>query len=107
MAVGAREPGTVGAGAPCPTRSDRLHALSLLQQARAGLLATVTARQTNRASLVRLRFIREMNERGMRIIEQRVAVDSTDGLSESFEAVRSGAEFVADGFVDRKSRNGI
>lgn len=101
------EPVTVRAAASCPTRSDRLQALSLLQQARAGLLATVTARQTNRASLVRLRFIRDIDERGTHILEQRVAVDSTDGLSESFEAVRSGAEFVAEGFVDRKSRNGI
>jgi hypothetical protein len=95
------EPVTVRAGANCPARRDRLQALSLLQQARAGLLATVTARQTNRATLVRLKFVRQMDDRDRRIVEQHVALDSTGGLSESFGAVRSGAEFVAKGFVER------
>jgi hypothetical protein len=95
------EPVTVRAGANCPRRRDRLQALSLLQQARAGLLATVTARQTNRATLVRLKFVRQMDEADRHIVKQRVALDSAGGLSESFGAVRSGAEFVAKGFVDR------
>lgn len=93
------EPVTVRAGANCPSRRDRLQALSLLQQARAGLLATVTARETNRATLIRLKFVRQMDERDRRIVELHVALDSSGGLSESFGAVRSGAQFVANGFV--------
>src|SRR3954466_4923056 len=50
------EPVTVRAATNCPRRSDRLQALSLLQQARAGLLATVTARKTDRASVIRLHY---------------------------------------------------
>jgi carboxypeptidase family protein len=97
------EPVTVRAATNCPARADRLQALSLLQQARAGLLATVTARKTNHASLVRLRFVRHYDERGRRIVEQHVSVDSAGDLTESFGAVRTGAQFVADGFTDRKS----
>jgi hypothetical protein len=95
------EPVTVRAATNCPARPDRIQALSLLQQARAGLLATVTARETNRATLVRLTFVRDYEERGRGIAEQRVWIDSTAELSESFGAVRSGAEFVAEGFGGR------
>lgn len=91
---------TVRAAPNCPARRDRVDALSLLQQARAGLLATVTARETNKASIMRLRFVRDYDENGKEIVSQRVAVDSTGGLSESFGAVKSGEAFVAKGFVD-------
>jgi hypothetical protein len=94
---------TVRAATNCPRRSDRLQALSLLQQARAGLLATVTARKTDRASVIRLHYKRHYDDRGRRIAEQHVAVDSAGELSESFGAVRSGAQFVAEGFVDRRT----
>jgi hypothetical protein len=93
------EPVTVRGATNCPARPDRIQALSLLQQARAGLLATVTARQTNRAALVRLRFVRQYDERGRDIVEQHVSVDSSGDLSESFGAVRTGAQFVAEGFT--------
>jgi len=95
------EPVTVRGGTNCPARSDRLQALSLLQQARAGLLATVTARQTNRAALVRLRYVRHYDARGREIVQQHVAVDSAGELSESFGAVRTGAQFVAEGFTGK------
>lgn len=101
------EPVTVRAATHCPARTDRLPALSLLQQARAGLLATVTARQTNKASLVRLRFIREYDNSGKWIVDQRVTIDSSGGLGTSFGAVRTGAAFVADGFVERRTRDGV
>ena len=71
------EPVTVRAATNCPARSDRLQALSLLQQARAGLLATVTARKTNRAALVRLRYLRHYDARGRR--DCRTARDSRLG----------------------------
>lgn len=96
------EPVTVRAGAACPFRPDRLQALSLLQQARAGLLATVVARETNKSALVRLRFFREYGEDGNQIVEQNVTIDSTDNATRSFDAVRTGAEVVAEGFVARK-----
>jgi hypothetical protein len=97
------EPVTVRAATNCPARPDRLQALSLLQQARAGLLATVTARKTNRASLIRLRYLRHYDNRGRRIVEQHVTVDSAGDRGETFAAVRTGAQFVADGFIDRKA----
>ncbi|HEY4306486.1 MAG TPA: carboxypeptidase-like regulatory domain-containing protein [Gemmatimonadaceae bacterium] len=97
------EPVTVHAATNCPARNDRLQALSLLQQARAGLLATVTARNTNRATLVRLRFTRRYDDHDRSIISQRVAVDSTDELMAAFAAVRTGAQFVAEGFASRET----
>jgi len=44
----------VVAGAKCPRRSDRKAALALLEQARAGLLATVVARSDRPARMTRL-----------------------------------------------------
>lgn len=91
---------TVRASADCPARSDRLQALSLLQQARAGLLAAVTARETNRATAVRLNFEREMDGNSDRVERQTVTIDSSSGLTRTFGAARSGADFVRLGFVD-------
>ena len=50
------EPVRVKAGAKCSKRDDRLAALSLLEQARAGLLATVVAREARPAEIVRMHF---------------------------------------------------
>ncbi len=44
----------------CPKRSDRAAALGLWEQARAGLLATVVARESNPADIRLLGFQREM-----------------------------------------------
>src|SRR5262249_4733137 len=44
----------------CSRRGDRLAALSLLDQARAGLLATVVAREARPAEMIRLRYSRTL-----------------------------------------------
>jgi hypothetical protein len=89
----------VRAAGNCPRRSDRLAALSLLQQARAGLLATIVAREARPATMVRLAYVREMNGNGDEIMKQEVRVDSSAALQKSFNAVRSAADFVKFGFV--------
>jgi hypothetical protein len=89
----------VRAASNCPRRNDRLAALSLLQQARAGLLATIVAREAKPASMVRLSYVREMDGNSDRILKQEVRVDSAGELRKSFNAVRSAQDFVRLGFV--------
>lgn len=88
----------VSSGAPCPKRSDRLIALSLLEQARAGLLATIVAREIQPAEMIRLRYTRYMIDNSDRIEHQRVWIDSATGVKTSFVAVRPAADFVKYGF---------
>lgn len=83
----------------CPRRSDHAAALGLLEQARAGLLTTIVAREANPPKLVRLTFERVMDGTTDRIASQRVRMDSTDVGKRSFKAVRSGADFVEKGFT--------
>ncbi|MEO9034949.1 MAG: carboxypeptidase-like regulatory domain-containing protein [Gemmatimonadaceae bacterium] len=92
------EPVQVTAAAGCPRRSDRNMAFALLEQARAGLLTTVVARETDPASMVRMSFERFMDSND-RVVRQTVHVDSSDGVNASFEAARSASEFVKRGFV--------
>jgi hypothetical protein len=94
------EPVHVTAAPGCPRRSDQDAAFALLEQARAGLLTTVVARETNPASMVRLTFERSMDGNTDRILRQTVRVDSSDGVNASFEAARSASEFVKRGFVE-------
>lgn len=93
----------IQAAGNCPRRDDRLAALSLLQQARAGLLATIVARETNPATMVRLAYERSMDGTSDRIRHQRVRVDSSGEIKQSFTAVRTGADFVKSGFVANAS----
>jgi hypothetical protein len=93
------EPVHVTSGANCGKRDDRLIALALLEQARAGLLATVVAREANPANMIRLRFTQFMGGTSDRIERQRVKVDSSSDVKRSFIAVRSAADFVKYGFV--------
>jgi hypothetical protein len=90
----------VTSGANCSRRDDRLIALSLLEQARAGLLATVVAREAKPADMIRLRYLAMLNDRGDLRVDQRVRVDSSSALTASFAAVRSPEEFVKYGFLD-------
>ena len=83
----------------CPRRTDHAAALGLLEQARAGLLATIVARETNPPKLVRVTFERVMEGTTDRIASQRVRMDSTEVGKRSFKAVRSGADFVEKGFT--------
>ena len=92
-------PVQVKAGPDCPRRGDRERALSVLEQARAGLLATVVARSDKPARMVRLRAIRTMDGFTDRIIHQRVTVDSAEGSIGSFGAARNASDLVRYGFT--------
>jgi hypothetical protein len=83
----------------CPRRNDRVAALSLLQQARAGLLAAIVAREANPATMVRLTYVRNMEGTSDRIRHQQVHVDSAGQVQRSYVAVRDGAGFVKNGFL--------
>ncbi len=89
---------TVREQAQCPRRSDRIQALALWEQARAGLLATVTARETNPGLMRRLSYRRIVGERRSMILSQVVHMDSALA-DRPFAAPRSAAAFLADGFV--------
>ena len=89
---------TVTAGPGCPRRPDRALALAVLEQARAGLLATVVARSDKPARMTRLRATRFVDMVTNRIVHQRVRVDSSGTPFGSFGAARSAADFVRLGF---------
>jgi hypothetical protein len=93
------EPMTVTSRAPCSARSDRVVALSLLEQARAGLLAAVVAQEQRPARMIRLRTVEDFADDGD-VNRLRVAVDSSDRVRHAFQAVRSAADFVKLGFFD-------
>jgi len=86
----------------CPRRSNRGSAVALLEQARAGLLATVVARQANPSALVRLVYEREMDGTSDRIKHQSVRVDSSNRAMTSFSAARDAKGFVQHGFMERR-----
>ena len=88
----------VAAGPACPRRADRSLALSILEQARAGLLATVVARADKPARMTRLRATRFMDGFSDRIVHQRVRLDSTEASS-SFGAALSVDDFLRYGFA--------
>lgn len=87
------------AGPSCPRRSDRRAALALLEQARAGLLTSVVAREANPASMMILAFERTMDRGSDRIERQTVTMKSSGRVTTSFHAVRSAREFVRLGFA--------
>ena len=70
------QPVRVLAGARCPRQSDRTAALALLEQARAGLLATVVARSDKPARMTRLSIERWLDPETNRVMRQRVKIDS-------------------------------
>src|SRR5687768_8972555 len=78
----------VVAGAKCPRRSDRTAALALLEQARAGLLATVVARSDKPARMTRLSIERWLDTENDRIMRQRVKIDSAPS-TRAYGAARS------------------
>jgi hypothetical protein len=91
------EPVRVSAGAQCPKRKDTDAAFALLEQARAGLLATVVARDANPATLVRLGFDRELDDD--RITFQKVRKDSVAATTKSFSSVHDAGQFSSPGFM--------
>lgn len=82
----------------CPVRPDNVQALAVLEQARAGLLATVVARSESPATMKRLRAMRTLDGTSDDIVHQRVHVDSSRALG-SFGAPRTAADFVRTGFT--------
>jgi hypothetical protein len=93
------QPVRVTAGANCPRRSDRAAALALLEQARAGLLATVVARSERPAQMKRLMIERRMAGTSDRIARHHVRVETVPSTVASFRAARSATNFVRQGFV--------
>ena len=94
------EPFEVRANSRCPRRSDDAATFALLEQARAGLLATVVSRQTDPAAMVRLTFDRLLDGTSDRIAHHAVRLDSAGATEASFFASHSAADFVRDGFMD-------
>lgn len=83
----------------CAGRANQAPALALLEQARAGLLTTVVARDANPATLVMYVYERKMEGTSERIDHQRVWMDSNQRRAVSFSAVRSATDFVKLGFM--------
>jgi len=88
----------VTAGSGCPSRPDRALAAAVLEQARAGLLATVVARSDKPAHMTRLRATRFVDLVSNQVVHQRVRIDSSGTPFGSFGAARSAADFVRLGF---------
>jgi len=82
----------------CPSRPDRAMAAAVLEQARAGLLATVVARSDKPARMTRLRATRFVDLVSNQVVHQRVRIDSSGTSFGSFGAARSAADFVRIGF---------
>lgn len=87
------------AGSRCPRRRDRMAALALLEQARAGLLATVVGRARAPAAMKRVMAWRTMDGNSTRITHQRVRIDSVGATLGSYAAAFSAPEFVRNGFI--------
>lgn len=87
----------VSGDAHCPRRGDRAAALALREQARAGLLTSVVARETRRGRIVRLNFERDFGGQD-RIERQTVRIDSTERAG-TWGAALQARDFVRDGFV--------
>jgi len=101
------EPVRVVAGAQCPRRPDEARTFALLEQARAGLLAIVVAREANPAALVRLMFERNMEGDGDRVAHQTVKIDSTPRTAISFNAAHTATDFIQRGFMSDSGRQHI
>jgi hypothetical protein len=80
-------------------------ALSLWEQARAGLLAAVAARTANPASIHRLLFDRLLERGSDRIVSMSVRADSVETAANSFVAAHSAEDFVHFGFATDASNN--
>lgn len=87
------------ASTKCPRRRDRVLALALLEQARAGLLATVVAQSQVPATMKRIMAWRTMDGNSSRIKHQRVRIDSADATLGTYAAAFSAPEFVRNGFI--------
>ena len=92
------------AKARCPDRPDRAAAFALLEQARAGLLAIVVARESNPAALVRLGYTRVLNDADQ-VTHQTVRADAPERTATSFNAARPATAFAREGFRSTRSQS--
>jgi len=90
---------TVTGADACPRRADRAATAALLDQARAGLLATVVAREANPASVVRLAYERELDANGQQVIRQKVRMERDTKATVSFNAAHPAADLTKRGFM--------
>ncbi len=88
----------VVANSLCSGKKDHAAAMGLWEQARAGLLATVVARESNPAKLHRLGYERVMDGNSTRIEMMRVRTDSADTAATTFFAAHSAKDLVRYGF---------
>jgi len=89
----------VVAGASCPRRPDAAATASLVDQARAGLLATIVARESNPAAVTRLAYDRTLDANGDQVVSQRVRLESAEQATVSFNATHAAIDFAARGFM--------
>lgn len=87
------------AGANCPRRPDRDRALAVLEQARAGLLASIVSREQTPASMKRLQIRRFFDVTRDSVTHQIVGVDSVAELATAFGSAFAAPDFVRQGFV--------
>ena len=85
----------------CPKRPDRAQALALWEQARAGLLATIVAREASPGFMRRFAYHRIVGERRPMVLSQIVHIDSATA-DRPFAAPRSADEFIQYGFVSEQ-----
>jgi hypothetical protein len=83
----------------CPKRSDQGPAITLLEQARSGLLSTVVGSSDTAATLVRLAYRKRMDANSDRVERMTVRRDSSVSSGISFEAGRPARDFANRGFV--------
>jgi hypothetical protein len=88
----------VTANSQCRVRKDRAQALGLWEQARAGLLATIVAREENPGKVVRLGFYRVMDGNSERIERMRVESDSAEATAKTYTAAHDAEDFMRYGF---------
>ena len=95
----------VVAGAKCDQRTNAA-GQALLQQARAGLLATIVGREVNPAKLVRLSYERTYGPR-LDTMMPAVRIDSVNEARTTFRAARRGADLVRRGFTADSLGTGV
>jgi hypothetical protein len=93
------EPVIATAPANCPGNADGQRAFSLLEQARAGLLATIVSREMSPPAIKILRYERVSDGDDRRTLRQSVLIDSNTAIPTSFAAVRNARRFVEQGFI--------
>ena len=89
----------------CPARNDAAETLALVDQARAGLLATIVAREANPAEVTRLAYERVLDANGIRTVSQSVRMEQADRATVSFNAAQTAIDFTQRGFASDSGPN--